>query len=297
MKMNKSVRAWALWVGLSACASSGEKPKSETPRATDTPAEANAGATVEGVRDAPSSIDTREVRYSAGGADMVGFVAYPAGDASGLPGVLVVHEWWGLNDYARSRAEKLAAQGYVAMAIDMFGGGKTTTHPSDAKKFAAEAMANEDAAAARFLAAAQVLKDDPRTDPNELAAIGYCFGGGVVLAMARRGAELDLVASFHGSLGAKQPLAPGVFEGQIFVATGAADPFVPAEQVTAFEAEMKQANARYELVSYEGAKHGFTNPGATALGEANQLPLAYDAAADEASWNRLLSLLSEAFGA
>jgi len=250
----------------------------ETPSAQATPA-------------AVGALETKSVSYSAGATQLNGFIAYPAGRDKG-PAVLVVHEWWGLNDYARMRAQKLAEHGYVALAVDMYGGGKLAAHPDDAKKFAGEVMSNMPEAKARFEAARALLAADPRVDAAKIAAIGYCFGGGVVLHMARAGEPLAAVASFHGMLGSAEPMKPGAFSGQILVATGGADPFVPGEQVEAFKKEMDAAGAHYEVVVYPDAKHGFTDPDATARGEQFQMPVAYDASADAASWQKLETLLA-----
>jgi dienelactone hydrolase len=153
-------------------------------------------------------------------------------------------------------------------------------------------MGNMPEAKARFEAARALLAADPRVDSTKIAAIGYCFGGAVVLHMARAGEPLAAVASFHGMLGSAHPMKAGAFAGPILVATGGADPFVPGEQVEAFKKEMDAAGARYEVVVYPAAQHGFTNPDATANGQKFQLPLAYDAAADAASWQKLEALLA-----
>lgn len=238
------------------------------------------------------TVTTEEVTYSSGTQTLKGFIAYPA-TTEKRPGVLVVHEWWGLNDYVRARAKQLAEMGYVAFAIDMYGDGKNTDHPDQAKEFMMAAMADVPAAQKRFEAAQERMVNDPRVSADKLAAIGYCFGGATVLHMARVGDnQLKLVASFHGSLGTPAPMKPGAFNGKIFVAQGAADPFVPADVVSAFKQEMDAAGAQYELVEYAGAKHGFTNPGATAAGKAAQLPLEYNEEADKASWAHLTELLS-----
>jgi dienelactone hydrolase len=245
------------------------------------------------VAESAPSIQTQELSYEFGGTQMKGFLAYPAQLTGKVPGVLVVHEWWGPNDYVRRRAKQLAERGYVALAVDMYGDGKVATHPDDAKKFAGEVFANIAVAVGRFDAAMTALQGFEHTDPEKIAAIGYCFGGAVVLTMARAGKDLDAVASFHGSLSAPAPMEKDKFRGRIFVANGADDPFVPPDQVKAFEAEMNAAHARFEVVSYPGAKHGFTNPEATAAGQASGLPLAYDAKADAESWQKLDQLLKE----
>jgi dienelactone hydrolase len=239
-----------------------------------------------------ADITTKEVTYTSGTTKLKGFLAYPKGRGK-RPGVLVVHEWWGLNDYVRSRAKKLAQQGYVALALDMYGGGKHTEHPDEANKFMMAALRNIGDAQKRFQAAQDLLAKHPRTDAKKLAAVGYGFGGATVLHMARSGDKLSLVASFHGNLATQKPMEKGVFKGKIFVAQGAADPFIPPEQVAAFEKEMDRAGVDYELEEYKGAKHAFPNPDATALGEKHNLPLAYNAEADAKSWERLSELLEK----
>jgi dienelactone hydrolase len=209
--------------------------------------------------------------------------------------VLVVHEWWGLNDYARKRAEMLAAQGYTALAVDMYGGGRQASHPEDAARFSGEVKKNMGAATLRFIAADNFLKSQPTVNPNQISAIGYCFGGGIVLEMARRGVDLDLVASFHGSLGTDLPAEPGDIKTRVLVYNGADDPFVKPEQIQAFKDEMNQAGVDYSFTSYPGAKHSFTNPGADKFGKEFNLPLAYNKQADEKSWNSLLQELKQIY--
>jgi dienelactone hydrolase len=241
----------------------------------------------------PAAITSHEVDYSSGTTALKGFIAYPKGDDK-RPGVLIVHEWWGLNEYVKKRAIQLAEQGYVALALDMYGDGKHTSHPEEAKAFMGQALSNIEEAKLRFKAAQDLLANDARTDREKLAAIGYCFGGATVLHMARFGDnELDLVASFHGNLATQSPMQKGAYSGKIFVAQGGADPFVPPEQVAAFKQEMEAAGANLEFVEYPGAKHGFTNPDATEAGQKAGLPLAYDAEADKKSWQRLTELLSQ----
>jgi dienelactone hydrolase len=147
----------------------------------------------------------------------------------------------------------------------------------------------------RFIAGLNLLQQQPQTNKQQIAAIGYCFGGGVVLAMARRGVELDGVASFHGSLGAGSPAAPGKVKARVLVLNGADDPFVKPEQITAFKQEMDAAGVDYEFVNYPGAKHSFTNPDATANGKKFQLPLEYNAKVDKESWNKLQTFFQQIF--
>jgi dienelactone hydrolase len=237
-------------------------------------------------------IETHEVEYATPTTKLKGFIAYPGSVDGKRPAVLVVHEWWGLNEYARKRAAQLAELGYVALAVDMYGDGKQTTHPDDAKKFMTEMMSNMPEAVRRFEAARELLAKNPRVDADKIAAIGYCMGGAVVLHMVRIGEDLDAVASFHGNLASQATMTPGSFRGKILIAQGGADPFVPPDQLAAFEKEMQTASASYEVKIYPNAKHGFTNPDATAIGEKYNLPLAYDAEADKDSWQRLQDLLA-----
>jgi predicted methyltransferase/dienelactone hydrolase len=191
----------------------------------------------------------------------------------------------------------LAGLGYTALAVDMYGAGQQTAHPSQAQTFAQAATADPALVKARFEAGLATLEAHPSVEPARVAAIGYCFGGSVVLNMARAGVDLDVVASFHGGLGAPAPAAPGATLARVLVLTGGADPMVPAEQVAAFQREMQQAGASYEVVSYPGALHSFTNPAATEVGKLHGMPVAYDAAADADSWSRLQTLLSSTFSA
>jgi dienelactone hydrolase len=248
------------------------------------------------VAPALADIQTREIDYRVGGESFTGYLAWDDAVAGERPGVLVVHEWWGHNAYARRRAEMLAESGYTALALDMYGSGKLAEHPEDAKKFMQAVAGNMDAMKKRFLAAKGILANNPTVDHSRIAAIGYCFGGGVVLNMARAGVDLDGVVSFHGSLGTETPAQPGEVKARVLVLTGADDPFVPKEQVKAFEAEMQAAGVRYDLHSYPGVKHSFTNPQADAFGEKFDMPLAYDEAADKASWARMQTFLKTVFG-
>ena len=237
-------------------------------------------------------VQTREVVYRQGDTVLKGFIAWNDAARGRRPGVLVVHEWWGLNQHARNQARRLAEAGYVGFALDMYGNGKVTTHPQDAQALVAAVTKDPAVLAARFNAALAELKRDPHVDTTRIAAIGYCFGGAVVLGMARSGADLAAVVTFHGALATQAPAQPGKVKARILVLAGGADPFVPPEQVEAFSKEMQAAGARFEVVSYPGAKHGFTNPDAASYGMEQ---LAYDAAADRQSWAAMLKLFREVF--
>jgi len=236
---------------------------------------------------AHAAVVTREVDYTADGTTLKGYLAYDDAVKGARPGVLVVHEWWGMNDYARRRARMLAGLGYTAFALDMYGDGRQAHHPDDAGKFSSAVMKDQALARARFNAALEVLRKDKTVDPGRVAAIGYCFGGGVVLQMARYGTDLAGVVSFHGSLSPVSPAEPGAIKAKILVLTGADDPFVPAEQVEQFKQEMDAAKADYRVIAYPGARHSFTNPDADKFGKEFNLPLAYDKAADAASWQEM----------
>ena len=240
-------------------------------------------------------VEGKDVQYSAEGVVLKGYLAYDAKVKGKRPGVLVVHEWWGLNDYARKRADMLAEMGYVALAVDMYGDGKQAMHPDDAGKFSSELMKNFDVAKARFMAALEFLKGQPAVDPDRIAAIGYCFGGGVVLNMARQGVDLKGVASFHGSLTAVQAATPGSVKAKVLVLHGADDKFITPEQIEAFKQEMKNAGADFRFIAYPGAVHSFTNPDADKLGKKFNLPLSYNAKADKKSWKELKEFLAAIF--
>jgi dienelactone hydrolase len=177
----------------------------------------------------------------------------------------------------------------------MYGEGKTAEHPDEAGKFAGAVRQNLPLMKARFLAAREFLNDQPTVNPEKIAAIGYCFGGSVVLEMAIEGVDLDAVASFHGSLGGLSTPQAGAVKAKILVANGADDPFVTAEQIAAFKAMMDAAGADYTFINYPGARHSFTNPGADNLGKQFNLPLAYNTAADSASWKALEQFLRNVF--
>lgn len=243
---------------------------------------------------ASAKVRTREITYRQGDTPLQGFVAWDDAAKGKRPGVLVVHEWWGHNEHARKQAVRLAEAGYVGFALDMFGSGKVAKHPGEAKAFVQEATKDPAVARARFQAALSELRSLPVVDPDEIAAFGYCFGGGVALAMARAGEDLDAVVTFHGSLAPTgAPAEPGKVKAAILVQTGGADPMIPEEQVQAFEQEMKAAGAKVKVITYPGAKHSFTNPAAGAAGVEG---LAYDADADRASWAAAMKFLKEVFG-
>lgn len=235
------------------------------------------------------------VKYRAGETELHGYLAYDPAIEGERPGVLVVHEWWGHNDYVRKRAIMLARLGYTAFALDMYGEGKNTDHPKDAEKFMKEVVGNMEAAVARFDAAKKLLEEHASTDAKKTAAVGYCFGGAVALHMARIGSDLDGVASFHGNLATERPAERGAVKAKLLVLHGEVDPMVPPEQVAAFKEEMQDAGADLRFVGYPNAKHAFTNSAATEIGNKHGIGLAYDEAADKRSWKELESFLKTIF--
>ena len=241
------------------------------------------------------SIITKEVSYTADGTTLKGFLAYDENQKGSRPGVIVVHEWWGHNQYARKRAVMLAELGYAALAIDMYGDGKQADHPENAGKFAMEVMQNLPTAKARFNEGVKFLKDQPQTDANKIAAIGYCFGGGIVLRMAVSGEDLKGVVSFHGGLPTDSVENPKQVKAKLLVCNGADDGFVSAEQIDAFKKAMVDAGINFKFVNYPGAIHAFSNPEADSLGKKFNLPLAYNKQADEGSWKDMKEFLIEIF--
>ncbi len=246
-----------------------------------------------GVPTTEAKVIGKNVEYSAGGQTLKGYLAYDSAAKNKRPGVLVVPEWWGLNDYARRRARMLAELGYVALAVDMYGDGNQATNPTDAGKLSSEVMKNFDTAKERFTAAEDLLKKQPTVEPDRLAAIGYCFGGGVLLNIAREGTDLKDIVSFHGNLTAVKPAEPGTIKAKLLVLQGGDDKFAPPEQIEAFKKEMTTDGAVYKFIVYPGAMHAFSNPDATALGKKFKIPIAYNAKADKESWSAMKKFLEE----
>ena len=236
----------------------------------------------------------KEVSYQAGDTVMKGYLAYDDSVIGKRPGILVVHEWWGHNTYARKRADMLAELGYTALAVDMYGDGKTADHPDNAGKFATAVRQDQVMMQARFNAARHYLNSNETVDPELNAAIGYCFGGSVVLSMARSGADLDGVVSFHGSLGGLPPVSDKV-TAKVLVANGADDPFVGKDSIEIFKEEMELAGVDFEFIDYPGAKHSFTSPEANVGGERFGLPLEYNVEADKASWQKMQEVLDSIY--
>ncbi|MDZ7828943.1 MAG: dienelactone hydrolase family protein [Halofilum sp. (in: g-proteobacteria)] len=246
---------------------------------------------------APAHAELRisEVNYEVNGTSFTGYLAYDDSVSGERPGVLVVHEWWGHNAFARGQAEKLARAGYTAFALDMYGSGKVADHPDTAGRFSKEATAKFQQVVDRFNKAREILADHETVNPKHIAAQGYCFGGAVVLNMARSGADLDGVVSYHGSLGGLVPAEAGAVDARVLVYTGGADNFVPPDQVAGFVKEMQEAGADLTLVSFPGVKHSFMNPGADDYAEEFGMPIAYDAEAAGRAWQGTLEFYRAIF--
>ncbi len=239
-----------------------------------------------------AEVKTRTVEYKDGDVVCKGFVAVDDAKSGPRPGVLVVPEWWGLDDYAKGRARQLAELGYYAFAIDMYGDGKVTQDPKEAAKLAA-IRDDRPKLRARALAGLKAMTDtaEATLDRSKIAAIGYCFGGTTVIELARSGADLAGVVSFHGGL--EMPGQPAdTIKAKFLICTGAADPMVPIAQVDALENQLSKAKADFQIVRYSGAMHSFTNPSADKHG----IPgIAYNESADHRSWAAMKDFFDELF--
>ncbi|MBU0655916.1 MAG: dienelactone hydrolase family protein [Gammaproteobacteria bacterium] len=238
-----------------------------------------------------AAVKSEAVEYEYEGTKLTGYLYYDDAKTDKRPGVMVVHEWWGLNDYAKKRAEMLAELGYVAFAADMYGDNKVTDKPDQAREWMTEVTSDVDAWRGTALAGLEQLKKSDKVDAEKLAAVGYCFGGGTILQTAYSGtSDLDGVVSFHGSL----PSAPDGTEinTKVLAFHGNADAMVPADTVNKFEAQMEKSGADWQFVAYGGARHAFTNPDAGKYGVEN---LKYDEKADKRSWAEMQDFFEEIF--
>ncbi len=239
-----------------------------------------------------AEIQTKAIPYQHGDVPLEGFLAWDDSRAGKRPGVLVVHEWWGLNEYARDRARQLAELGYVAFAVDMYGNGQVTTHPDQAGKWMKQVQANVKQWQARARNGLAVLRGQEMVDPNNIAAIGYCFGGATVIQLAYSGAEVKGVVSFHGALPLPTEKQAQRAKAKLLIAHGNADPFLNEEHIRKFRQALDAANLDWHMVMYAGARHSFTNPGADAHGID---ALKYDQQADERSWKHMQLFFDEIF--
>lgn len=236
-----------------------------------------------------------EVTYSgADGVMQKGYVAYNKDMKGNRPAIIVVHEWWGSNAYVRMRADMLAKLGYIAIAVDMYGDGKQGTTPAEATALATPFYKDPQLGKSRMEAAIAKLKTYPETNPNKIAAIGYCFGGSMVLNAAKLGMDLKGVVSFHGGL-AGVPAQPGVTKAKILVCNGAADNFVPAQDIKSFRDNLDAEKVDYTFINYADATHAFTNPASTETGAKFSMPISYNEAADKKSWNDMKAFFKKIF--
>ena len=236
------------------------------------------------------------VTYKDGNTTLKGFVVVDTAKKGKRPGIIVVHEWWGITKHMHNEARRLAREGYTAFIADMYGDAKTADNPKDAGALSGSVMKNPQVMESRFNAARDELAKQPSVDANRIGAVGYCFGGAVVLNMARTGDDLAGVAGFHASLGLNTPApAPGMVKAKILVLNGADDPFIKKEQYVQFKSDLDAAKADYKVVTYPGAVHAFTNPEATALGKKFNLPLRYDAKANKAAEAEAAKMFAEVF--
>jgi dienelactone hydrolase len=280
MRFKLLVFAAALGVLSSSCNNSGEQTSEEK---KDSLSSGNDSA----------SIKEEAVEYNSNGSTLKGYAYYNESSTVKKPIVLVVPEWWGLTEYPRMRAKMLAEMGYFAMAVDMYGNGKTVDNPQDAQSSATPFYQNPQMGRERLVAALSKAKTYPQADSSRTAAIGYCFGGSMVLGSAVMGTPFAGVVSFHGGLegirAQQKPMA------KILVCHGAADSFVPQAHVDAFKKSMDSVKADYTFKVYPDATHAFTNPDATKKGEQFKMPIKYNGAADTASWNDMKAFLSGLF--
>ena len=228
-----------------------------------------------------AAIKEEPVTYKEGDTTLKGFIVYDDAVKGKRPGIVVVHEWWGITKHVHSEARKFAEQGYTAFIADMYGDAKTADNPTDASGLMKSLMGNPATMQARFNAARAELAKHASVDASRVGASGYCMGGAVVLNMARSGADLAGVVAFHASLGTSTPAAPGKVKAKVLVLNGADDPFVKPDSIEAFKKEMEAAKVDYRFINYPGAVHAYTNPEATEKGKQFKLPLAYNAEVDK----------------
>ena len=243
---------------------------------------------------AHAKIQTQEIDYTYNNATLKGYLAYDSAIKGKRPGILVVHEWWGHNEHARERARMLAKIGYTALAVDMYGNGKTADHPKKAGEFMSAAFKDWDTSQARFNKAKEVLQSHKTVDVERIGAIGFCFGGAVSIRMARGGADLDGVVAFHSAL----PLQPAIknMKTSVLVINGSQDGFLKPETVGSFSSQMMAGNTDFTYMSLAGIRHSFTNKQADEFSKKFNIPaLQYNKQADERSWAAMQSFFQRVF--
>lgn len=237
-----------------------------------------------------SAIRTETVEYQEGDTTLEGFLAYDTAQPSARPGVLIVHQWKGITDYEKKRAALIAELGYTVLVADIYGKGVRADNPKDAAALAGKYKSDRALLRARVKAALETLRRNPRVNPSSMAAIGYCFGGTTVLELGRSGADVQCVVSFHGGLSTPTPAGGKKVQAKVLALHGADDPYVPPTEVAAFEKEMRDAGVDWQLVSYGGAVHSFTDWNA---GNDNSKGAAYNEKADKRSWEAMKAFFAE----
>lgn len=237
-----------------------------------------------------AEIRTETVHYKAGDTDLVGYLAWDDSVEGPAPGVLVIHEWWGLNDYAKKRTREVAALGYVAFALDMYGEGQNTEDPQQSGRWASDIRRDAAKAKERLAAGLDVLRNHELVDKNRVAAMGYCFGGGMVLNMARANMPVRGVVSFHGGLSNNFGWRPETIQPEVLVLHGGADPTIDDEEIADFLKEMRETDANYQFNIYSDARHAFTNPAAD---DRDSEAVGYNQQADERSWEAMKMFFAE----
>lgn len=272
----KSVLGFVLGLFLYACSSDEKKDEKNVP-----------------VTETSPSYKEETVSYTIDTLNMNSYVVVDENKKGPRPAVLVIHEWWGLNDYAKRRARQLAELGYIAMAVDMYGNGRMGNDPGEAQNLAMPYYQNPDMAKKIFDRALEEFKKNPNVDQSKIAGIGYCFGGGMLLNFVRMGEPLNGVVSFHGSL-LGTPADKNLTKAEILVCHGEKDDFVNAE-VAPFKKQMDSIGKAITFKTYPNATHSFTNPDATEMGKKFKMPIEYNAAADTASWNDMKAFFTRIF--
>jgi dienelactone hydrolase len=242
----------------------------------------------------PPNIKEETVSYTVNGVVYNSFIAYDDNIKGKRPAILVVPEWWGVNDYTKMRARKLAELGYIAMATDVFGGGKVATNPAEAQQFTGPMYKDPTLAKSLLDGAANKLKEYSQTDPNNFATIGYCFGGFVALNYAKLGADLKCVVSFHGGMGGT-PVDKKLLKAKVLVCQGGSDSFVAQKDVDKFKHQLDSIGVDNTVKVYANATHAFTNPDATAIGKKFNMPIEYNPQADKDSWNDMKMFFRKIF--
>ena len=241
-----------------------------------------------------ADIKTEEVTYTSGGTILKSYVAYDGNQKGKRPAIIVVPEWWGNNDYSKWRARQLAELGYIAIAVDMYGDDKIAADPKQAQEYATPFYKDPKLGESRIEVAVNKLKEYPQTDASKMAAIGYCFGGSMVLNAAKLGMDFKGVVSFHGGL-ATVPATAGSTKAKILVCHGAVDKFITEADIKNFKGNLDSLKVPYTFIVYPDATHAFSNPDATANGKKFNMPIAYNEAADKKSWNDMKDFFKTIF--